>query len=55
MAGGAELEELTHELEQAGGKDSELAHVAEVFQHEIAELSGGETPAARPEGRGRRP
>jgi simple sugar transport system ATP-binding protein len=45
MAGGAELEELTHELEQAGGKDSELASVAAELQHEVAELGGGQAQA----------
>jgi simple sugar transport system ATP-binding protein len=42
MAGGTELEELTHELAAAGGKDSELAHVAEEFVHEIEALGGGQ-------------
>ena len=42
MAGGAELEELTHELEQAGAEDSELRHVAEELEHEVAELHVGE-------------
>jgi simple sugar transport system ATP-binding protein len=44
MAGGAELQELTHELERAGDEDSELRHVAEAFEHEIAELGVGPTP-----------
>src|SRR6266542_1273983 len=35
MAGGAELEELSHELEQAGGALAEAAHVLE---EEVAEL-----------------
>jgi hypothetical protein len=48
MAGGAELEQLTHELQQAGADDSELQHVAEALQHEVAELGvGHEQPAAR--------
>ncbi|MDP9207711.1 MAG: hypothetical protein M3O65_04275, partial [Actinomycetota bacterium] len=38
MAGGSELEELTHELEQAGGEDSELAQVAHAFEQEVADL-----------------
>jgi simple sugar transport system ATP-binding protein len=41
MAGGAELEQLTHELEEAGATDSELRHVAEAFEHEVAELGVG--------------
>jgi simple sugar transport system ATP-binding protein len=44
MAGGAELQELTHELERAGDEDSELRHVAEAFEHEVAELGVGPTP-----------
>jgi len=44
MAGGAELEQLTHELEQFGDEDSELRHVAEAFEHEVAELGVGPTP-----------
>ena len=44
MAGGAELEQLTHELEQFGDEDSELRHVAEAFEHEVAELGVGATP-----------
>jgi len=38
MAGGAELEELTKELEQAGAGDEQLAHVAEEFAEELEEL-----------------
>jgi simple sugar transport system ATP-binding protein len=45
MAGGAELEQLTHELEGFGDEDSELRQVAEAFEHEIAEMTG---PAAPP-------
>jgi simple sugar transport system ATP-binding protein len=41
MAGGAELEELTHELEKAGAEDSELAQVAHAFEQEVAELHVG--------------
>ena len=41
MAGGSELEELTHELEQAGGEDSGLRQVAQVFEQEVAELHVG--------------
>jgi hypothetical protein len=48
MAGGAELQELTHELERAGAEDSELRHVAEEFEHEIAELGGRPTPPSKP-------
>jgi len=42
MAGGSELEELTHELEQAGTEDSGLREVAQVFEQEVAELHVGE-------------
>jgi len=38
MAGGAELEELTRELERAGAGDEEMAHVAEEFAEELEEL-----------------
>jgi simple sugar transport system ATP-binding protein len=38
MAGGAELEELTRELELAGAGDEEMAHVAEEFAEELEEL-----------------
>ncbi len=38
MAGGAELEELTKELEAASGGDEDLAHLAEVFAEEAKEL-----------------
>jgi simple sugar transport system ATP-binding protein len=48
MAGGSELQELTHELERAGAEDSELRHVAEEFEHEIAELGGRSTPPSNP-------
>jgi simple sugar transport system ATP-binding protein len=48
MAGGAELEELTHELEEAGATDSELRHVAEAFEHEVAELGVGPKPPPNP-------
>ncbi|MFV1963045.1 MAG: ATP-binding cassette domain-containing protein [Acidimicrobiia bacterium] len=37
MAGGAELEELTRELESAAGGDEQLAHVAEEFAEELEE------------------
>jgi simple sugar transport system ATP-binding protein len=53
MAGGSELEELTHELEQAGGEDSGLREVAQVFEQEVAELHVAELGAGRtppPEG-----
>jgi simple sugar transport system ATP-binding protein len=48
MAGGAELEQLTHELERAGAESSELRHVAEEFEHEIAELGGRPNPPSNP-------
>jgi simple sugar transport system ATP-binding protein len=38
MAGGAELEELTRELEKAGTTDEKMAHVAEEFAEELGEL-----------------
>jgi simple sugar transport system ATP-binding protein len=38
MAGGSELEELTHELEEAGAESSGLREVAQVFEQEVAEL-----------------
>jgi hypothetical protein len=38
MAGGSELEELTHELEAAGTESSGLREVAHVFEQEVAEL-----------------
>ncbi len=38
MAGGAELEELTKELEMASAGDDELAHLAEEFAEEFEEL-----------------
>ncbi len=38
MAGGAELEELTRELEKAGTADEQMAHVAEEFAGELEEL-----------------
>jgi len=41
MAGGSELEELTHELEAAGAEDSELAQVAHAFEQEVADLHVG--------------
>jgi hypothetical protein len=41
MAGGSELEELTHELEAAGAEDSGLAQVAHAFEQEVAELHVG--------------
>jgi len=45
MAGGAELEQLTHELERFGDEDSELRHVAAEFEHEVAELGVRQTQA----------
>jgi simple sugar transport system ATP-binding protein len=44
MAGGAELEQLSHELQQVGADDSELRHVAQVFETEVTELGVGATP-----------
>ncbi len=38
MAGGAELEELTRELEAAAATDENLAHLAEEFAEEVEEL-----------------
>ncbi len=38
MAGGAELEELTQELEKAGATDEAMAHIAEEFAEEVDEL-----------------
>jgi len=46
MAGGAELEQLTHELQRAGGEDSELRQVAAALEHEIAELGVGAAPSS---------
>ena len=42
MAGGSELEELTHELEQAGTESTGLREVAQVFEQEVAELHMGD-------------
>jgi hypothetical protein len=42
MAGGSELEELTHELEEAGAESSGLREVAHVFEQEVQELHVGE-------------
>jgi simple sugar transport system ATP-binding protein len=50
MAGGAELEQLTHELQRVGGEDSGLRHVAEEFEHEIAEMTGHPAPPAEQPG-----
>jgi simple sugar transport system ATP-binding protein len=52
MAGGAELEQLTHELQRAGGEDSELRQVAAALEHEVAELGVGAAPG--PDGPGTR-
>ncbi len=41
MAGGSELEELSHELESAGGAMAEAAHVLE---EEVSELGIGHEP-----------
>ena len=48
MAGGAELEELTHELEQAGAESSGLREVAQVFEQEVAELHVGDRSGQAP-------
>jgi simple sugar transport system ATP-binding protein len=48
MAGGAELEQLTHELERFGDEDSELRHVAAQFEHEVAEMTGRPAPPDQP-------
>ncbi|WP_433185615.1 ATP-binding cassette domain-containing protein [Actinoallomurus sp. CA-150999] len=47
MAGGEELEQLSHELEGAAATDAELGKVAQELEHEIAELSGRPTPPER--------
>jgi simple sugar transport system ATP-binding protein len=47
MAGGAELEELTHELEEAGAESTGLREVAQVFEQEVAELHVGEHSGQR--------
>jgi simple sugar transport system ATP-binding protein len=47
MAGGAELEQLTHELERAGAEETGLREVAEAFVHEVAELQVGERGTER--------
>src|SRR5215203_5333804 len=47
MAGGTELEELHHELEQAVGDDTGLRDVARVFEQEVAELHAAEASAQR--------
>jgi simple sugar transport system ATP-binding protein len=47
MAGGTELEELTHELEAAGAESSGLREVAHVFEQEVADLHVGEASAQR--------
>ena len=47
MAGGSELEELTHELEAAGTESSGLREVAQVFEQEVAELHVGEHSGQR--------
>jgi simple sugar transport system ATP-binding protein len=44
MAGGAELEELTHELESVGGAAAEAAHTLE---EELKELGIGGSPGAK--------
>jgi simple sugar transport system ATP-binding protein len=48
MAGGEELEQLSHELEGAAGTDTALGRVAEELEQEVAELSGRKTRPERP-------
>jgi simple sugar transport system ATP-binding protein len=48
MAGGSELEQLTHELQRAGAADSELRQVAQALEHEVAELRAGVPPSSDP-------
>ena len=50
MAGGSELEELTHELEAAGTESSGLREVAHVFEQEVAELHVGGQQTTPPSG-----
>ncbi|GAB3981603.1 ATP-binding cassette domain-containing protein [Actinoallomurus acanthiterrae] len=47
MAGGEELEQLSHELEGAAATDAELGKVAQELEHEIAELSARPAPPER--------
>jgi hypothetical protein len=42
MAGGAELEQLSHELEGVGGAAAEIGHA---FEEEATELGIGQPPA----------
>ncbi|WP_433469518.1 ATP-binding cassette domain-containing protein [Spirillospora sp. CA-128828] len=49
MAGGTELEQLSHELERAGTAGGELAHVAEELGRKAAEMTGRPAPAAAKE------
>ena len=44
MAGGRELEELSHELEGAGGSAADIAHV---FAEEVTELGIGQQPTTQ--------
>jgi simple sugar transport system ATP-binding protein len=49
MAGGSELEELTHELEAAGTDSSGLREVAQVFEQEVAELHVADLHVGEPQ------
>ncbi|GAA0322111.1 ATP-binding cassette domain-containing protein [Actinoallomurus spadix] len=44
MAGGEELEQLSHELEGAAAADADLGRVAEELEQDVAELSGRTAP-----------
>ncbi|HYS36074.1 MAG TPA: hypothetical protein VEO01_10625, partial [Pseudonocardiaceae bacterium] len=44
MAGGAELEQLSHELEAGGGAAAEAAHVLEEEVHELGIGAEGRKP-----------
>ncbi|GAA4624749.1 ATP-binding cassette domain-containing protein [Actinoallomurus vinaceus] len=48
MAGGEELEQLSHELQGAAATDTELGKVAQELEHEVAELSARPMPPERP-------
>jgi simple sugar transport system ATP-binding protein len=48
MAGGEELEQLSHELEGADATDTDLGRVAEELGREVAELSGRAAPPEQP-------
>ncbi len=48
MAGGAELEQLSHELESAGGSAADIGHV---LGEEVQELGIHHEPSAGPDAR----